>query len=883
MKKVVCGILAHVDAGKTTLSEALLYKAGVIKTLGRVDSKNTYLDTDASERERGITIYTKSARLVLGDFEMILIDTPGHTDFSAEMERALSVLDMAVLLISASDGVSGHTKTLWSLLKRHNIPTVFFVNKMDLPDVEKTAILADLKRELSAYAMDFSVPGCIGFDEKTIKSRIETGADVFPTATDAAEYFENAATATEDMMAEYFDKESVSGESTKEAFLNRKLFPCLFGSALKQDGVESLVNVLAYLAPVKNYPDEFGAYAYKITRDSQGVRLSHLKITGGSLKVKEMLGEEKVNELRLYSGDKYESAKEVFAGDIVAVPALSNTLPGTVFGIGTAGKLPSLEPVLEYAVLFDRSIDITRMHNVMKELEEEEPGLHVEYDEALREIHVRLMGEVQTEILSRRLHDDYGLDVSFGQGKISYRETINNVVEGVGHFEPLRHYAEVHLKMEPLERGSGLVFESEVSVNDLLLNWQRLILTHLKEREHRGVLTGSPVTDMKFTLVAGRAHLKHTEGGDFRQATYRAVRQGLMQAENVLLEPYYDFTLEIPDNMVGRAMTDLDRMFCTTTVSESVNGLSVLNGRGPVATLNGYARDVMAYTHGKGHISLVVAGYDKCHNPEEVIEARGYNPEADIRNTPDSVFCSHGAGVVVPWNEVHLHMHLPFSVGVSGESKEEKPLLPNHGTEKEREWFVSTEEIDSIINKTAYANTKSSHTSYKGRSSSLIERQRTKTVKENKETVYKGTTFKDKYMLIDGYNVIHAWPELKELAAIDLSAAAGRLIDIVSNYQGIMGYNTIVVFDAYKLPNHPREELVFHNIKVVYTKTAETADRYIERYSHENGKKYDITVVTSDGVEQVIIRGAGCNLLSSKDFLSEVNRASESISAYKNV
>lgn len=854
MKKTVCGILAHVDAGKTTLSEALLYKTGAIRTMGRVDLKNTYLDTREAERERGITIYTKTARFSIEDTEYVLIDTPGHVDFSAEMERALSVLDEAILLISASDGVSGHTKTLWSLLKRHNIPTIIFVNKIDLVDADYESVYRELKKELSDGIQDFSL-----------------------RAGDA--FYEDTASHSEALMEEYFESGEISLTSLKRAFEERLIFPCIKGSALKDAGVDELIGLLHDFTVDKEYPEQFGALVYKITRDSQGTRITHLKITGGKLAVKEMLGEEKVNEIRLYSGDKYESVKQAFSGEIITVPGLTESKPGMVYGAGQQSRVPVLEPVLEYAVHFDREVDITKVLGILREIEEEEPGLHVEYDEHLREIHLRLMGEIQTEILTKRLLDDYQVKVSFGQGKISYRETIANVVEGVGHFEPLRHYAEVHLIIEPGERGSGLVFESNVSVNDLLLNWQRLIMTHLKEKEHRGVLTGSPLTDVKITLVAGKAHIKHTEGGDFRQATYRAVRQGLMQAESVLLEPFYDFTLELPDNMVGRAMTDLDRMFCKVEVSESLNNTSILNGRGPVSTLNGYAKDVMAYTKGKGKISLVVSGYDVCHNPEEVIEQRGYNPEGDLRNTPDSVFCSHGAGMVVPWNEVFSYMHLPLSLYGEAKENETETLVSNHGTFKEKELFVSTEEIDAIINKTSYANKKKTQTSYKGRSASLIERQRNKTVREEKEPVYKGTKFKDKYMLIDGYNVVHAWPELKELASTDLSAAAGRLMDIVSNYQGIMGYNTILVFDAYKLKGHREEELTYHNIKVVYTKTAETADHYIERYSHENGKKYDITVVTSDGTEQVIIRGAGCTLLTSRDFYSEVKRAAELLRA----
>lgn len=864
MKKTVIGILAHVDAGKTTLSECLLYKSEVISGMGRVDSKSTYLDTDAMEKERGITIYSKSARLKLGDFDAVLIDTPGHVDFSAEMERTLAVLDVAILLISAKDKVTGHTKTLWKLLKSHKIPTFIFVNKTDLPDVDKNAVLCKLKQELSSDIHDFS----------TSNNDEDNASDIF---------YEEIATSSEALLQEYFDTDSISNESIKKAVRNREIFPCMFGSALQDRGIDEFIRVLSSYMPNSLESDTFGALVYKITRDKSGVRLTHLKITGGTFKVKDMLGEEKVNELRLYSGDRYEAVREVSTGDIVAVPGLVNSKPGLCYGKTVTTLMPSLEPVLVYALKFNDKVDITKALSIMRELEEEEPGLHVEYDELLKEIHVCLMGEVQTEVLTRRLKDDYDVDVSFGQGKISYRETITNVVEGVGHFEPLRHYAEVHLKLEPLEQGSGLEFDSEADLDELAVNWQRLVLTHLKEREHRGVLTGSPITDMKITLMSGKAHIKHTEGGDFRQATYRAVRQGLMQAENVLLEPYYDFTLEIPESQVGKAMTDLDRMSCTATVEENVNGIAVLNGSGPVATLNGYAKDVMAYTRGLGHVSLSVSGYRKCHNPEEVIEKIGYKAENDIRNTADSVFCSHGAGVVVPWNDVPDYMHLPFALGGTGRSAEAGINLPTGGSTEERERFISTEEIDEIIGKVGGTNSKKPNVSYKGIPASIKEKQRIGGHREEKEPVYKGTLHKEKYMLIDGYNVVYAWPELRELAASDISGAAGKLIDIVSNYQALTGYNTILVFDAYKIPGHLREEINYNNIKVIYTKTAETADRYIERYAHENGKKYDVTVVTSDGAQQIIIRGGGCTLMSSKDFEQEVGRALLDMRSHKNV
>ena len=856
MRKIVTGILAHVDAGKTTLSEALLYEAGVLKKKGRVDTKDSFLDNNAWERERGITIFSKVARLNLGDLELILTDTPGHVDFSGEMERALNICDQAILIINASDGVQAHTKTVWKLLRQRQIPTFIFVNKIDLPGFDKERLITNLKKELSPEATDFS--------------------DIH-----TEQFYEEVATASETLLESYMEKGSLTDEEIRGAISASKVFPVFFGSALKGDGVSEFLNALREYSIEAPATDSFGAVCLKITRDKVGNRLTHLKLTGGTLKVKDILAEEKVNEIRLYSGEKYEAVPEAKATDIVAVTGLKNSRPGMVYGSAQPAHQTVIEPVLTYAIKYPDDVDRTTMHKILLELEEEEPNLKVEYSEATREIYVHLMGEVQTEILTREIEERFNIKVSFGVGNILYKETIENTVEGVGHFEPLRHYAEVHLKMEPLDRGVGLQFESDVSTDDLALNWQRLILTHLGEREHRGVLTGSPITDIKITLVAGKAHLKHTEGGDFRQATYRAVRQGLMMAESTLLEPFYFYELTVPENAVGRAMTDIDRMWGTAEISEQHDGISVIIGKAPVSTLNGYAKEVAAYTKGLGTLSVSLSGYEPCHNALEVIEKRAYSPENDLRNTPDSVFCSHGAGTVIPWNEVYNYMHLPLM----GEAPADSTGDPTSGPYKPKERaeiFVTTEEIDEIINKTAYANRSGRQGSFKGISESMREKRRIGGKPINPPaTAKKAAPPKEKYMLIDGYNVVHAWDELNNIAAKDLNGAAGRLMDIVSNYSAITGIKTILVFDAYKVPGHSTEENKYHNITVVYTKTAETADRYIERYAHENGKNYDIVVVTSDGVEQVIIRGAGCTLMSSRDFYEDCRRKNDDLKSMK--
>lgn len=845
--KTVIGILAHVDAGKTTLSESLLFESGMIRKKGRVDTKDAFLDNNDIERERGITVYSKEARINYEGKEFILLDTPGHIDFSAEMERTISVLDMAIILISAPNGVEAHTKTVWKICKEARIPVIIFANKTDLLNDDRETVFNKLKKELGGGIVDFN----------DFRSPI---------------FYENVASESEELMDEYFNKGTVSDENIYKAIANRSVVPVLFGSALKSEGVKELMDLLCHIDFSSTGDDEFAAVCYKITRDNKGNRLSHFKVSGGKLSVKDLIDDEKVNEIRLYSGEKYTTAKEACENEICVIPGLTKTFAGKAYGALVNTRRDFCEPVLTYKVSFDNSIDMVEMLKHLKELEEEDPKLYVEYVETLHEIHVMLMGEVQTEVLKKRIKDRYDIDVEFVNGSIRYKETIKDTVEGVGHFEPLRHYAEVHLRMEPLPNDSGLKFESEVSEDLLDRNWQRLILTHLGERVHTGVLTNSPITDMKITLVAGRAHQKHTEGGDFRQATYRAIRQGLMQAQSVLLEPYYNYSLTLPNECVGRAMTDLDRMLGTAIVSETHEGTTVLVGRVPVSEINGYSTKVMEYTSGKGFIEFVPAGYFECHNADEVIASKNYNPDSDLRNPSGSVFCMHGSGTQIPWNEVCDYMHLPFSYE---EEKEDKPL--NVRKSSLNDMFLSVEEVDAIINKTANANKKADSFAYKGVSSALRDKQRNVKKVEPKEVVYKGSTSKERYLLVDGYNVIHASDELSELAKASIDGAAGRLADWLCNYQGLTGEKIILVYDAYKVPGNARKEYDYYNIHIVYTKTAETADHYIERYSHENAKKYDICVATSDGVEQVIIRGAGARLISSRELLRDIKERSQTL------
>lgn len=834
MKKLVIGILAHVDAGKTTLSEALLYRAGSIRRLGRVDNRDAFLDNNAMERERGITIFSKQAELAWKDMEMTLLDTPGHVDFSAEMERTLGVIDYGILVISGADGIQGHTATLWGLLEKYQVPVFLFINKMDQPGTDREELLRELSNRLSGNCVDFS-------------------------QGETQNFYEEAAMCEEAVLESFLEEGTIDHGRLAELIKERRLFPCYFGSALKLEGVWELLEGLSEYTTEPSYPEKFGARAFKIARDDQGNRLTYLKITGGSLKVKASLKEEKVNQIRIYSGEKYEVVKEAFAGSVCAVTGPAAVRPGEGLGIEASaeGRPPVLEPMLTYRVLLPEDCDGALLLPKLFLLEEEEPMLHILWKEEAKEIQVQLMGEVQLEILKRLISERFGIEVSFDEGSILYKETILNTVEGVGHFEPLRHYAEVHLILEPLEPGRGLVFDSVCSEDILDRSWQRLILAHLQEKEHRGVLTGAPITDMKITLAAGRAHLKHTEGGDFRQAAYRAVRQGLMEAESVLLEPYCQFRLELPKGFVGRAMADMERMRGAFDPPIVMGEEAVLTGRVPGAAINNYQQELMAYTKGSGRLFLTFQGYEPCHNEEQIIEEKAYDAQRDQENPSFSVFCSHGAGFNVPWNEVKTYMHIDSVL----EADREKDVEKKEGEARE-ELCLGTEEVDAIIEKTFYAN--------RGNKGLWNKRKRPKISQPPALRSYQPRESREEYLLVDGYNIIFAWEELAALAKDTIDGARGRLMELLSDYQGSRGCHLMLVFDAYRLEGHKTEVVRYHNIYVVYTKEAETADQYIEKFAHENARKYKITVATSDGLEQVIIRGQGCNLLSARELLEEL-------------
>lgn len=878
MKQLTLGILAHVDAGKTTLSEALLFTAGAIRKAGRVDKKDAFLDNYELERERGITIFSKQAVFSYEDLRITLLDTPGHVDFSTEMERTLQVLDAAVLLISAADGVQSHTRTLWKLLESYQVPVFLFVNKMDQPGADQEKILAGIQNQLSGNCVDFTpLVGAAATESK--------GAAL---EADMQEAMEAVAICDEELLNSFLTDGRISQEQLREKIAERKVFPCLFGSALRLQGIEALLSTIAAYAPEKTYPEAFGARVFKVTRDSQGSRLTHMKITGGTLKAKMELTcaedkTEKVNQIRVYSGERFEAVNEAVAGSVCAVTGLLGTMAGQGLGMEKNLESPFLTPVLSYCLLLPEGTDPMAVMPKLKELEEEDPALSFTWEEELKEIHVHVMGEVQMEILKVLIRERFGLEIAFGKGRIVYKETIADTVEGVGHFEPLRHYAEVHLLLEPGEPGSGLQFEADCSEDILARNWQRLILTHLEEKQHRGVLTGSVITDMKITLVSGRAHQKHTEGGDFRKATYRAVRQGLMEAMSVLLEPYYEFRLEIPEEMTGRAMTDMEKLFADFTLTERAEGRCVLTGCAPVETMRDYQKEVYAYTRGQGSLTVRLKGYMPCHNADEVIEERHYDPEADLRNPTGSVFCSHGAGFVVPWNQVKEYMHVESCFAGNRKAIEESAFQEELEKRKEAarkreenrsasggEYFLGTDEIDAILQQATGAGRglEKKKEGWQRQSRSTETRQAT-------TRVYQGQPKKEEYLLVDGYNVIFAWEELSALSKVTLDGARGRLLDILCDYQAMKGCRLIVVFDAYRLKGHPEEAYAYHNIYVVYTKEAETADRYIERFAHDNSKKYQITVATSDGLEQIIIRGEGCRLLSSRDLQADVERQKE--------
>ena len=844
MSPLCIGILAHVDAGKTTLSEALLYTSGALRRLGRVDHADAFLDTDPQERERGITIFSKQARLTWKNRAVTLLDTPGHVDFSGETERTLPVLDAAILVVSGTDGVQGHTRTLWRLLRRNHVPTFLFINKTDLPGVNRAARMQELRSLLSAECADFS------------------GTD----------WMEQAAAESEAALESFLSAGIIPPEEVRRLIAEEKLFPCLFGAALRLDGVEKLLDTLALYAPVKPAGDAFGARVYKISRDAQGARLTWLRVTGGELRARAAVKvptesgetEEKIHQIRLYSGEKYELTDAVKAGTVCAVTGLTAAHSGDALGAEKGKSAALLEPVFTYRVHAEKADPHTVLEK-LRLLEEEDPLLHVVYDEAAREIRVQLMGEVQLEILERLCRSRFGLEITFGAGGILYRETIAAPVEGVGHYEPLRHYAEVHLLLEPLERGSGLVFASKCSTDALDLNWQRLILTHLAEKEHRGVLTGSPITDMKITLATGRAHLKHTEGGDFRQATYRAVRQGLMRAESILLEPWYDLRLELPNECVGRAMADIQRMGGRFDPPETENGVSVFTAAAPVAECANYPREVTAYSRGQGRVSLSLRGYESCRDTQRVVEEIGYDPERDVANTADSVFCSHGAGYTVRWDEVEQHMHLESYLRAEKETTPAQESVPR-GPSAPRTGAALDKELQAIYERTYGA--------VKQNRAFVPRSEREKPIPQPKA---KPIPAGPEYLLVDGYNIIFAWDELKAVAADHLDAARQLLMDLLCNYQGVRQCRVILVFDAYRVPFHKEEIVAYNNIHVVYTREAETADAYIEKTSHEIAKDHRVRVATSDGMEQLIVLGQGALRLSADSFHTEVMQAGEEI------
>ena len=889
MRRTVIGILAHVDAGKTTLSERILYLAGKIRKMGRVDTGDTHFDTNEMERARGITIFSKQAVFCLGDLSITWMDTPGHVDFSPEMERTLQVLDYAVLVISGADGVQGHTQTLWRLLKSYQIPCFLFVNKMDQNGTDRQKLMEELCYRLDENCMDFGFWG--------------------------DELLESLAMCEESLLEAYLEQGTIEESNIQTLIGERKVFPCYFGSALKGEGVEEFLADLERWVQCPKPKKIFGAKVFKISRDSQGNRLTHMRITGGSLKVRELLPgkeEEKINQIRVYSGEKFETIKEAKAGMVCAVAGPMKTYPGQGIGGENESEMPILEPVLTYRILLPEGFDKLKMLGCLRQLEEEEPQLHIVWNESLQEIHAQIMGEVQLEVLKNLIGERFGTEVEFGAGRIVYKETIERSVEGVGHFEPLRHYAEVHLWMEPGEKGSGLQFDTCCSEDVLDKNWQRLILTHLEEKTHRGVLTGAEITDMKITLIAGKAHLKHTEGGDFRQATYRAVRQGLREAGCKLLEPYYNFRLEVPTECVGRAMADLERRFGKFEPPFPDGDNMVLTGSAPVAAIQDYSREVVRYTGGRGRFFCALKGYESCHNEEEVVNEAGYDPEGDLDNPTGSVFCAHGAGFVVPWDQVKDYMHVDGSCVIQQLAASERESKEDFGqrektkkTEEKRGGFGSVrgenqrnngvfgaedKELEEIFART-YGTPKRRQV-YDGPRQVKYQEKSTEEPSEGKQNQekkggmergenYKQTgmsvRFKEEYLVVDGYNIIFAWEELRELAKETIDGARYQLMDLLCNYQAFRSCVLIVVFDAYKVVGNPGHTEDYHNIHVVYTKEAETADQYIERFAYKMGKEARVTVATSDGLEQRIILGAGCIRMSAKDLKEEVEYTAKQI------
>lgn len=890
MKKLVIGILAHVDAGKTTLSEELLYLCGEIRKIGRVDHGDAFLDTYELEKERGITIFSKQALLKTENMEVTLLDTPGHVDFSAEMERTLQVLDYAILVINGMDGVQSHTMTLWRLLERYQIPTFLFVNKMDQQGTDHDALLNDLKQHLHENCVDF------GRTQDTDCGMYEL----------TPEQLENIAVCEEDLLETYLETGIVEDRDIARLIVQRKIFPCYFGSALKEKGVKDFWNGVQQYTAEPERPTEFGAKVFKIARDEQGNRLTYMKITGGSLKVKTLLSsnsngqilpgrkaeeaawEEKADQIRLYSGAKYELTPEAEAGTVCAVTGLTRTYPGEGLGIEQESELPILEPVLNYQIILPDDCDPHQMLQKLRQLEEEEPQLHILWDSQFSEIHAQLMGEVQIEILKKLIWDRFHVAVEFGAGSIVYKETVAEPVEGVGHFEPLRHYAEVHLLIEPGEPGSGCQFFTACSEDVLARNWQRLILTHLEEKEHIGVLTGSPLTDVQITILTGRAHAKHTEGGDFRQATYRAVRQGLRKARNILLEPYYEFRLEVPAEMIGRAMADVQKMQGTFDAPEVEGETAILKGTAAVAQMRDYQKEVVSYTHGTGKLFCSLKGYAPCKNQDEVVQNIGYDPEADLENPTGSVFCAHGAGFVVPWDQVEDYMHLQSGVDMdeldSESWYEDVESAQNPGTAVDNANISGN--ISGKNGKFSYSGSYEEEEELQAifeRTFGPMKRDRTAFQKKTVHSSTPATRYRagkprqEEYLLVDGYNIIFSWEELNELAKENIHAACDKLMDILSNYQGYRKCTLILVFDAYKVEGHVEEIIPYHNIYVVYTKEAETADQYIEKTVHRIGRQYQVTVATSDGLEQVIIMGQGAHRISAQGLKKEIEDTEKTV------
>lgn len=838
MRKITIGILAHVDAGKTTLSEALLYKSGAIRKFGRVDHKDAFLDNNTIERERGITVFSKQAQISTPEINITLLDTPGHVDFSAETERVLSVVDYAILVINASEGVQGHTDTLWNLLKSYNVPVFIFVNKTDTPDFNKKNTLSELKNKLSDNCIDF-------------------------TNTDSDEFKESIAFSDENLLEKYSEILDISDNDVKKSIFDRKITPCYFGSALKLNGIDEFITGIEKYTTEKKYPNDEGVRIFKIKRDEQGNRLTFLKVTGGCLKVRQSLdfpsGTEKINQIRIYSGNSYKTVETAEAGTVCAVTGPVSTYAGEGAGFEKDTYKFLLQPVLNYKMILPNDVNIHEIFEKMKILEEEEPSLHIVFDN--KNIHIRLMGEIQTEILKTLIFERFGIHVEFSEGNILYKETISDVSEGVGHYEPLRHYAEVHLLIEPYDC-NGIAFESKCSEDILDKNWQKLIKTHVFEKEHRGVLIGSPITGIKITLVSGKAHIKHTEGGDFRQATYRAIRNGLAKNKSVLLEPYYNFKIEVPKENIGRVMSDIQVRYGTFSQPQTINDVSVIKGEIPVSTMQGYITEFNSYTKGKGKMSFNVCGYKPCHNSEEVIENSEYDFDSDIENSADSVFCTHGSAYLVKWYDVEKYMHI------------DSFIKPEKNTQKEDNYFdyfrhkATEKELEEIFNREFGKNKNNSK---------IYERKEHGNASTLDGYVYNEKKCLKECILVDGYNIIHSWKELNEISISNFGAARDRLLEILSNYQAYRKCLMIVVFDAYKVKGGKGSKSKYDNIHVVFTKEAETADMYIEKTTHEISKNYRVRVATSDGLEQIIILGRGASRISAREFEKEVNAITQEI------